>query len=215
MGRQSSGSGEHAATPADSNDRALVDALQRGDRQAFRAAVIRFSPRMLATARAIVGPAHAEDVVQDAWLAAFRQIGSFEHRAALSTWLTRIVSNRAISHLRAHAREVTTPGHGNGEASDDWFDPSGHWSNPLQAWYAEAPEDLLSAEALQECIDAHLLRMPEAQRQVIVMRDLQSHGFEEICRELGLSAANARVLLHRARLRLAKMVNHFQETGAC
>lgn len=213
MVRQPSRSGETPATTADNDDRALVDALQRGDRQAFRTAVMRFSPRMLATARAIVGPSHAEDVVQDAWLAAFRQIGSFEHRAALVTWLTRIVSNRAISHLRAHAREVTTPG--NGEASDDWFDATGHWANPPQAWHAAAPDELLSAEALQGCIDAHLLRMPEAQRQVIVRRDLQSHGFDEICRELGLSAANARVLLHRARLRLVKMVDHFQETGAC
>ena len=57
--------------------------------------------------------------------------------------------------------------------------------------------------------------MPDNQRSVLVLRDMQQMQFEEICNELSLSASNARVLLHRGRMRLMKMVNHFEETGSC
>jgi RNA polymerase sigma-70 factor, ECF subfamily len=170
---------------------------------------------MLAAARAIVGPAHAEDIVQDAWLTVFRQIDGFEHRAALGTWLQRIVSNRAISHLRAHAREVAPPAGDSPESDADWFDSAGSWANPPKAWDIAKPEDLLTAADLQDCIDKHLQLMPAAQREVIVMRDMQEQGFDAICNSLAVSASNARVLLHRARLRLMKMIDHFQETGTC
>jgi RNA polymerase sigma-70 factor, ECF subfamily len=203
-----------AATGFD-DEAALVAGLRAGQREAFRYAVGRYSAQMLAAARAIVGPAQAEDIVQDAWLTVFRQIDGFEHRAALGTWLQRIVSNRAISHLRAHAREVSPPA-GDGEDPDaDWFDGSGSWANPPKSWDIAKPDDLLTAADLQDCIDKHLQLMPGSQREVIVMRDMQDQGFDEICNTLAVSASNARVLLHRARLRLMKMVDHFQETGTC
>lgn len=196
---------EHQAT--------LVAALREGRRDAFRYAVSRYSGQMLAAARSIVGPHHAEDIVQDAWLAAFRQIDNFEQRAALGTWLQRIVTNRAISHLRAHAREVSMPD--NDDSNDDWFDAAGHWAVPPQRWNAASPDELLSAADLQDCIDKHLQLMPDAQREVVVLRDMQDAEFTEICSTLTLSSANARVLLHRARIRLMKMIDRFQESGTC
>lgn len=197
------------------HDVQLVSALQAGDRAAFEQAVIRYSPTMLATARAIVGAAHAEDIVQDAWIAVHRQITGFEQRAALGTWLNRIVSNRAISFLRAHAREVQQNARSDEEPDANWFDTQGRWTAPPRSWDAASPDDLLSADALQACIDKHLQLMPDSQRQVMVMRDMQEQSFDDICNDLGLTASNARVLLHRARLRLMKMVDHFQETGTC
>jgi RNA polymerase sigma-70 factor, ECF subfamily len=198
-----------------SDEISLVAGLRAGQREAFRFAVGRYSAQMLAAARAIVGPANAEDIVQDAWLTVFKQIDGFEHRAALGTWLQRIVSNRAISHLRAHAREVAPPVAEGSEPDADWFDSAGNWANPPRSWDMASPDDLLTAADLQDCIDKHLQLMPEAQREVIVMRDMQDQGFDEICNSLAVTTSNARVLLHRARLRLMKMVDHFQETGAC
>lgn len=202
-----------AAVAGFEHEPALVAALQRRERDAFRFAVSRYSGQMLAAARSMVGSSHAEDIVQDAWLSAFRQIGGFQQRAPLGSWLQRIVTNRAISHLRSRSREVTLPVRD--EADGDWFDDAGHWANPPAHWDAGSPDELLSAAALQECIDKHLQLMPDAQRQVMVMRDLQDADFVEICDVLTLSAANARVLLHRARLRLMKMIDRFQESGAC
>lgn len=193
---------------------ALVKALQNGDRAAFRVAVLSYSPQMLATARRIVGPAEAEDLVQEAWITVHRQIGSFEGRAKLSTWLSRIVSNSCISALRKRRDTVSLSG--TEEHPDaDWFDGAEGWvSSPVQ-WDAGTPEALLDADELQHCLEKHLENMDPTQRQVLLLRDTHEKSFAEICNAMELSASNARVLLHRGRLKLMGMVNHFQETGTC
>jgi RNA polymerase sigma-70 factor, ECF subfamily len=198
-----------------SDEPALVERLKDGSPAAFREAVQQFSGAMLATARAIAGPAHAEDIVQDAWLTVFRQIKGFEGRSSLATWLQRIVTNGAISHLRKYRREVSEVELGRGEDSPDWFDHRGRWSSPPPKWGATSPDELLTADELQDCLDKHIRMMPDNQRAVLVMRDMQVLGFEDICAALDLSSSNARVLLHRARIRLVEMINGFQETGRC
>lgn len=193
----------------------LIKGLQAGSAEAFRAAVNRYAGPMLATARAIAGPVHAEDIVQDAWIKVFQQIGAFEARSSLSTWLQRIVANGAISMLRKSHREVVTADLPEGSAYAEHFDAKGHWSSPPPDWHTNSPDGLLTAEELQACLEAHLGRMPENQRAVLAMRDMQGLSFEEVCSMLQLTPANARVLLHRARLRLMAMVDHFEQTGTC
>ncbi len=197
------------------NETSLVEGLRSGGTEAFHLAVTRYSASMLATARAIAGHANADDIVQDAWLTVFERIDSFEGRSSLKTWLQRIVANRAISHLRSRPPEVSRPGVEDDQSASDWFDASGSWASPPTGWHGDSPDALLAAEDLQDCIDKHLLDMPDSQRNVLVLRDMQQMNFEEICNELSLSASNARVLLHRGRMRLMKMVNHFEETGSC
>ena len=197
------------------NETSLIEGLRNGQRDSFEIAVSRYSGAMLATARAIVGPAHAEDVVQDAWLTVFRRIGSFERRASLKSWLQRIVINRAISILRARPKEVSQSTEGTDSATPDWFDSSGRWSSAPTAWHFDSPDALLAAGDLKDCIDKHIQQMPDSQRSVLVLRDMQQLSFEEICNEMDLSASNVRVLLHRARMRLMSMIDHFEETGTC
>lgn len=195
---------------------ALVAGLQAGSREAYREAVARYSGAMRAAARAIVGPTHADDIVQDAWITVFRQIQGFEQRASLATWLHRIVSNAAISHLRKSKREVLEADLAHDEdSSTEWFDERGHWRSPPPDWGASTPEDLLTADELEDCFEKHLQLLPEKQRSTLVMRDMQDMAFEDISESLEISAANVRVMLHRARLRLVEMVNRFQETGRC
>jgi len=174
---------------------------------------------MLATARRIVGDADAEDLVQESWLAAHNQIGGFEGRAQLGSWLCRIVSNRAISALRKRPREQSLDTRLRGETRSDpaaaWFDDTGHWIVSPTLWDPGTPEQLLDEQELQRCLDHHLDKMPDNQRQMVMLRDIYGSDFTEICNAAGLSASNARVLLHRGRLRLMAMVDHFQETGTC
>jgi RNA polymerase sigma-70 factor (ECF subfamily) len=170
---------------------------------------------MLATARAIAGPASAEDIVQEAWVTVFERVHTFEARASLNTWLQRIVANRAISVLRSRARTNPPASNADDVSTADWFDETGHWRDPRIVWSLDSPEALLAADALQDCIDEHLAAMPESQRSVVVLRDMEERTFEDICNELGLSASNVRVLLHRGRMRLMKMVDRFEETGEC
>jgi RNA polymerase sigma-70 factor, ECF subfamily len=199
----------------ESDESQLIEGLRAQSRQAFREAVTRHSGSMLATARAIAGPALAEDIVQDAWLTVFQKIDAFEGRSSLATWLHRIVTNGAISSLRRKRPEIAATELSGHDDSSDWFDSQGNWISAPPAWHASSPEALLTADELQECLDKHVQLMPDSQRAVLVMRDMQLLPFDEICVALELSAANARVLLHRARLRLVSMINHFQETGAC
>jgi RNA polymerase sigma-70 factor, ECF subfamily len=195
---------------------ALVAGLQAGSREAYREAVARYSGAMRAVARAIVGPAHADDIVQDAWVTVFHRIQGFEQRASLATWLHRIVSNAAISHLRKSRREVLEVDLAHDEdTSAEWFDEQGHWRSPPPDWGASTPEDLLTADELEDCFQKHMQLLPDKQRSALVMRDMQDMDFEGICATLEVSAANVRVMLHRARLRLVAMVNRFQETGRC
>lgn len=195
---------------------ALVAGLQAGSREAYREAVARYSGAMRAAARAIVGPTHADDIVQDAWITVFRQIQGFEQRASLATWLHRIVSNAAISHLRKSKREVLEADLAHDEdSSTEWFDERGHWRSPPPDWGASTPENLLTADELEDCFEKHLQLLPDKQRSTLVMRDMQDMAFEDISESLEVSAANVRVMLHRARLRLVEMVNRFQETGRC
>jgi len=202
-------------TPPPATDRDLIQRMRNGDRDAYREAVARYSPRMLGTARRIVGPDYAEDIVQDAWISVLNSLDGFEERAALGTWLVRITTNRAISHIRSNAREVNLDSTEDGGPYADWFDERGRWATPPSMWDAGSPDELLSAGQLQACIDKHLDMMPTSQRAVVIMRDVQQQSFEEICNDLSLSASNARVLLHRGRLRLLNMINGFQKTGAC
>lgn len=202
-------------TPPASTEEDLLHRLRQGERKAYREAVELYSPKMLGAARRIVGPDQAEDIVQDAWISVLANLHKFEGRSALGTWLIRIATNRAISYVRSNAREVSLEAESNGAPNLDWFDERGRWATPPSMWDAGTPDELLSAGLLQDCIEKHMQLMPENQRAVVVMRDMQQRSFEEICNELALSTSNARVLLHRGRLRLLDMINGYQKTGAC
>jgi len=198
-----------------SDEAQLLAGMRSGDMRLFRQAVISYTPVMLATARRLVGSADADDVVQEAWLSAYQQIEGFEGRSKLSTWLCRIVSNTAISALRRRKKDQSLDAIGAEDASSEWFDSAGHWSNTPGLWNPGSPQELLDATELQHCIDRHLDKMPDKQRQVVMLRDIQQSNFPDICNAVGLSASNVRVMLHRGRMKLLAMVNTFQETGTC
>ncbi|MEZ5560268.1 MAG: sigma-70 family RNA polymerase sigma factor [Pseudomonadales bacterium] len=203
------------STPPECDERALIEGLISGDRGAYREAVRRFSPRLLATARSIAGPDQAEDVVQEVWLRVVEKIREFEGRATLLTWLQRITVNAAISQLRRQRREVSAPDTGGDPDHSDWFDERGHWLPEVMAGDLSSPEALLSAAALQDCIDKHLALLPPNQRSAVVLRDTEEYSLEEICNELQLSASNVRVQLHRGRMKLMQMILTFERTGTC
>ncbi|MEQ9464482.1 MAG: sigma-70 family RNA polymerase sigma factor [Haliea sp.] len=174
---------------------------------------------LIALAVPIVGASEAEEVVQNAWLKAYRAIDSFEGRAAIRTWLSRIVINEARMQLRSRKREVFLEDQagdfGSADALDDCFREDGHWRAAPVSWSMDSPEGLLMGVDLMDCLDRLLQRMSGNQRAVLEMRDSNELSFDDICNTLDISASNARVLLHRARAELFKLVNHYQETGEC
>lgn len=202
-------------TPA-VEDEAFVARLRTGDREALALLVGEYHHRLLATARTLLDEGEAEEAVQDAWLAAWKALPLFRGHSKLSTWLTRIVINEAKMRLRKAGREVrldATPQEE--EALLHRFRNDGHWQPPPHNWHAHSPDDLLMSDELSDCLDKTMGELPENQRLVLELRDVQGLGFEEICNALDISASNVRVLLHRARTKLFGHVDHYQETGEC
>jgi RNA polymerase sigma-70 factor, ECF subfamily len=198
----------------------LVEALRRGDERAFMTLVDHHGPSMFRLARVYVRDrAVAEEVVQEAWLGVLRGIDRFEGRSSLRTWLLRIVANLARTRAVREARSVpfsALAGPEN-EAEGPSVPPerfrgpeerwAGHWAVPPEPW--NRPEDeLLSAETLA-LIAAAIDALPERQRRVITLRDVEGCSAAEVCNVLELSETNQRVLLHRARTRVRQALDEY------
>lgn len=192
-------------------DADLVALVRAGDDEAVSRLVARWSPAMLRLARSFVAsPQSAEDVVQEAWLGMLSGLARFEGRSSLRTWTFTILVNRARTRGAREARTVPRPPLATrGEPSaDDWFPGSGDeavrtWSSiDAASRWDTAPEGAaLSREALLE-LDRAISALPPRQRRVVTMREIEGMSAGEACAVLGISAANQRVLLHRARAAL-------------
>ncbi len=176
----------------------LVEQLRAGDEAAFVTLVRHYQPRLLRLAETLVGSrAVAEEVVQETWLGVVRGVDRFEARSSLKTWLFHILVNRARS---AGGREQRA---GRPEPADDIgarFDATGAWSTPPIPW-AERVDDLVVAQRLAERVRDILPQLPDTQRQVLVLRDVEGLASDEVATMLGITGGNQRVLLHRGRAR--------------
>jgi RNA polymerase sigma-70 factor (ECF subfamily) len=195
-------------------------ALRRGDERSFIALVDRHGASMLRLARIYVrDQAVAEEVVQDAWLGVLRGIERFEGRSSLRTWLLRIVANLARTRAVREARSVpfsalagadieeegpSLPPERFRGPEDRW---AGHWATPPLTW-GRPEQELLSAEIRAQIVAA-IDRLPETQRQVITLRDVEGWSVAETCNVLQLSETNQRVLLHRARTKVRQALDDY------
>ena len=184
------------------DDVELVDRLRAGDESAFVALVAQYQPRMLRLAEATVGSrAVAEEVTQDTWLAVIRGVERFEGRSSLKTWLFHILLNRA----RSAASREQRAGRPDERTAEDRFDTSGAWATPPEPW-ADRVDDRLVAEHLAVRVQQLLPELPDSQRQVVVLRDVEGLPSGEVAGIIGVSDGNQRVLLHRGRARLRQLL---------
>lgn len=206
-------------------DDVLTGLLQAGDEAAFAQVVDAWSPGMIRLARVYVSTEDsAAEVVQEAWLAVVRGIGTFAGRSMLRTWVYRIVANTARRRGGREARTVPAsslgPAGEDGDGGGPTVDParflgpgqelSGHWRQPPAPW--PGPEQALLAAEVRAEVAAALAELPARQRVVVTLRDVHGYDAAEVCSILEVSAANQRVLLHRARasvrLRLERYFDH-------
>jgi len=196
-----------------------LDRLRAGDRQAFSAVVSRYHRQFISVARAIVGDSIAEEVVQEAWVSIYQALPNFQGRSSLKTWLYTIVANQAKSRRRRESRSISVADLGetpdSGYLSGQPFDAEGHWSKPPLLWDMASPEAMLEQAQLQQCIEHTLTLLPQVQRAAFTLRDIEQQDYADICNMLGVSHSNIRVLLHRARITLMQVIDHYQETGEC
>lgn len=198
---------------------AIVEALRRGDEQTFSDLVTEYSPAMLRVARMYVSSrAVAEEVVQEAWLGVIAGIGRFEGRASLKTWIFRIVANIAKTRGEREGRSVPFSSVGGreneGEAAvdpDRFLDAgrwAGHWASAPSRW-SELPEEQLVGGETVGVVETAIAALPEMQRTVITLRDVEGWSSEEVRNALDLSETNQRVILHRARSKVRRALEEY------
>ncbi len=191
-----------AATHLD--DRALVQALRRRDERAAEQLIERYGGAMRRFAVSLVGSAAvADEVVQETWIAVLRGVDRFEGRSSLKTWIFGILSNIAKTQAQRERRCVPLSSfeiEGSDEPAIDaaCFRSDGHWVSSPSRW-SELPEERLAAGETLACIARTLETLPAPQRAVMTLRDVEGWSGDEVCEALGLTDANQRVLLHRAR----------------
>jgi RNA polymerase sigma-70 factor (ECF subfamily) len=192
---------------AESADADRIAALRAGDEQAFVELVDELGPRMLRLARAYVTGAVAEEVVQEAWIVVLRSLDRFERRSTLATWIFGIVVNvaRARGRHEHRSRPFSSLAIDDAPVIDpDRFLPPdherwpGHWAIAPMPW----PDRALETSEATQVIRATVATLPQAQKAVITLRDMVGCTPAETCRALGLTDANQRVLLHRARTKV-------------
>jgi RNA polymerase sigma-70 factor (ECF subfamily) len=187
-------------------DDELVDSLLAGDETCFAQVVDAWSPGMLRVARAFVATQEsAAEVVQDAWLAVIEGIDRFESRSSLKTWVYRILVNTAKRRGTRESKVLpwssVVPDSGPTVDPADFQGPGepypGHWRAFPQPW--PTPEQHTLTRETAAHLRAAVDRLPERQRVVLVLRDVEGYEAEEVCSILEITRANQRVLLHRAR----------------
>ena len=184
-----------------------LEALRAGDEEAFQSLIRRHHGPMFRLAMTYVGDRGvAEDVVQEAWLTCLRSLDRFEGRSSLKTWLFGILVNVARSRRRKESRIVPFASIFRRDDSDSHrptvdrarFLADGMWRQGPQSWDNLPESKVLGDETLQH-VRAAIDALPAKQREVILLRDVAGFDAGEVSSLLGISAANERVRLHRAR----------------
>ena len=175
---------------------------------------------MKRVARTFVGSdAVAEEVVQDTWLAIVAGIDRFEGRSSLQTWMFSILTNKAKTRGLRERRTTPLSCLGGGEPDEPAIDADrfqsdddawpGHWATPPRPW--QRPERRLLSLEVRGHLKAALDELPERQRLVVTLRDVEGFDADEVCELLHLSPENQRVLLHRGRSRLRTALETYVE----
>lgn len=197
-------------------DLALVKQLLSGDEAAFASLVQRCHGRLIRLALVFVADrAVAEEVVQETWLVVLNGLRSFEGRSALKTWIFSILTNKARTRAGRERRSVpfsalTTRRPDDEPAVDRArFTSRGMWAVPPERWEEDTPEQLLLRDETRTMITNAIARLPQHQRAVVTLRDVEGLDSAEVCHILQINGTNQRVLLHRARSTLRSAMEKY------
>lgn len=172
-------------------DSALAKYAAARDVHAIRTITTRNNQRLFRAAWSVVrSRADAEDIVQQAYLKAFTSIGSYSGQSSLSTWLTRIVLNTAFDHKRSAERRRAALSRENVSMIED---------HRAASRSAESPERQLARAELSHTLRDAVASLPDGYRSVFVLRDVEDMSVRDTADALGMSEANVKTRLFRAR----------------
>lgn len=186
-----------APEPPDPQEAAAIRRVQAGDGDAFDLIVRRYMRPAYSVAFRVLGHREdAEDVTQEAFLAALANIRTFDTSRRFGPWLYRIVVTRGLNFRKSRSRRAAEPLADAGMASGD-----------------AGPAAAAEQAGLRDTVSAALARLPERQRMVVQLFELDGFSGAEIAAMLGLSPGTVRWYLHEARQALRRMLAHLQETA--
>ena len=175
------------------NEAALVAALREGRADAYEQLIEQYADGVYRTAyRLLQNPHDAEDAMQEAFLTVYLRIGDFQGQARLSSWLYRIVTNKALDILRKRQRKTDA-------ATDALEDLSEDAAELLPDAQAVLPEDWMARREINDLITAGLETLSPSLRGAFVLFEMEGLSMEEVADALGISVSAAKVRVHRAR----------------
>ncbi len=181
----------------------LVARLQAGDKSAYVECVELYGGGLYRLAlRLMQNEADAEDVVQEAFMNAYRAIGQFEGRAGLGTWLYRITYNAAMMRLRTPSPAMVS--------IDESLEPDGPVTVPSQLFdWCCLPESDFETNEVRDFLEANIQALPETLKTVFVLREIEGLSTDETAQVLDISTDAVKKRLHRGRLWLRERLTAY------
>lgn len=178
-----------------SQEAEIVRRVLEGDADAFGAIVDEYQKNVYNLALRMTGnPEDAQDMSQEAFIKAFNSLASFRGDSKLSVWLYRIVSNVCLDFLRSRKRRQTV--------SLNMDDGEGGTSELEIPDLSAMPEEELNRRLTREAVRKGLLSLPEDQREILLLREIEGLSYDEIAQALELEAGTVKSRIFRARKRL-------------
>jgi RNA polymerase sigma-70 factor, ECF subfamily len=188
----------------DERDPSVVAKAREGDRDAFRALVELHSRYIYSLAHRMTGNAEdAEDVVQEAWLKAHRQLSRFEARADFRTWMHRITVNCSIDLIRARRHR------------EDAHDPADLEQGPLSERGADVqatPERMAASVQIADRVHEAMQRLTALERAAFTLRHVEGMSIEEVGEQLGMKTSATKHSIFRAVKKMRAALEPFAQT---
>ena len=192
---------------ADSSDLSLVRRVQRGDKGAFDALVLKYQHKLVKLVmRYVRNPAEAEDIAQEAFIKAYRALPQFRGDSAFYTWLYRIAINTAKNAVVSRDRSPIEYDLDR-NSSDESYDMQARMKDP------DTPEGLVLTDEIRSTVNAAIDALPEDLRTAIVLRELEGLSYEEIATAMDCPVGTVRSRIFRAREAIDKRLREVFEGG--
>lgn len=188
-------------------DQLLVDRAQHGDKKAFELLVVKYQRKLMRLiSRLIRDQAEAEDVVQEAFIKAYRALPQFRGDSAFYTWLYRIGINTAKNYLVTQGRRAPTSTEADVEEAETFDDGD-------QLRDINTPESMLATKQIAETVNLAMEVLPEELRTAITLREIEGLSYEDIAEAMHCPIGTVRSRIFRAREAIAEKLRPLLDTA--
>ena len=193
--------------PGEEADQQLVERVQKGDKRAFEVLVLKYRHRIFSLVlRFVRDPDEVQDVVQEAFIKAYRALPAFRGDSAFYTWLYRIGINTAKNYLVSQGRRAPTSTSFDSEEAENFEDGD-------QLRDINTPERLMMTRQIGETVDEAMAALPEELRTAIMLRELEGLSYEEIANIMECPIGTVRSRIFRAREAIAERLRPLLDTA--